>query len=384
VKTLAGELWGDCDGVRIAEHVIGRGRVIWERRSPAGTKNSSEPDSGQRRTGIWEVGAPPLSEPEQYGDFAVVTRTLSGMNVPPDFESDAALRYTHRRDGDLDIYFVANAEDRAVAAECTFRVGGQRPELWDAVTGEIRDLPEFTESGGRTVVPISFEPHQSFFVVFRKPAAGTKPSVNTEAEGLEGRRDKNFGRVKEIGKLEGAWEVSFDPKWGGPERITFESLDDWCLRPEEGIKYYSGQATYRQDFDLPGAPDRGASPRLWLDLGTVKNIARVRLNGMELGVVWCAPWRVEITGAVKPKGNRLEIIVANLWPNRLIGDEKLPPDCDYGPDGNLLRWPEWLKKGQPRPSAGRFTFTTWKHFGKDSALLPSGLLGPVTIRTNGL
>jgi hypothetical protein len=246
------------------------------------------------------------------------------------------------------------------------------------VTGEIRDLPEFRESGGRTVVPMRFEPHQSFFVVFRKSSAGAK------TEGLAGRPGRNFGRVEETGKLEGAWEVGFDPKWGGPERVVFESLEDWSRRPEEGIKYYSGLATYRKAFDLPGALDQGVSPRLWLDLGTVKNMARVRLNGKELGVVWCAPWRVEITRTVKPKGNRLEITVANLWPNRLIGDEQLPPDCDYGPGGNLTRWPEWLEKGQPRPSAGRFTFTTWKHFGKDSALLPSGLLGPVTIRADKL
>jgi hypothetical protein len=379
VKTLAGELWGNCDGVRVTEHVIGKGRVVWDRRSPAGAKNGSGPDPSTRRAGIWEVGAPPLSEPEQYGDYAIVARILSGMNVAPDFESDAALRSTHRRDGDADIYFVANAEDRALAAECIFRVGGKRPELWDAVTGEIRDLPEFTESGGRTVVPVSFEPHQSFFVVFRKPAAGAMPSVSAKALALTRRPVRNFGRVEETGKLDGPWEVAFDPKWGGPERITFEGLEDWSLRPEEGVKYYSGLATYRKAFDLPGAPDRGASPRLWLDLGTVKNIARVRLNGKELGVVWCAPWRVEITGTVKQKGNRLEITVANLWPNRLIGDEKLPPDCDYGPGGNLLRWPEWLEEKQPRPSAGRFTFTTWKHFGKESTLLPSGLLGPVTI-----
>jgi len=411
VKTLAAKIWGDCDGLRITGHAVGKGRVIWERGAAAtinGVQTSKRKNPGleaaldpgpqagsvgitprgpapnKTRAGTWDVGAPPLSEPEQYGDYAIVARTLAAMNVLPDFESNADLRYTHRRDGDLDIYFVANAEDRALAAECIFRVGGKRPELWDAVTGEIRDLPEFTESGGRTVVPASFEPHQSFFIVFRKPAGGAKPSVGAKALALAGRPIRNFGSVEETGKLEGAWEVAFDPKWGGPERITFGSLKDWSLRPEEGIKYYSGPATYRKAFDLPGAPDRGASPRLWLDLGTVKNIARVRLNGKELGVVWCAPWRVEITGTVKPKGNRLEITVANLWPNRLIGDENLPPDCDYGPGGNLLRWPEWLEKKLPRPSAGRFTFSTWRYFSKDSPLLPSGLLGPVTIRSDKL
>jgi hypothetical protein len=116
-------------------------------------------------------------------------------------------------------------------------------------------------------------------------------------------------------------------------------------------------------------------------LGTVKNIARVRLNDRDLGVVWCAPWQEDITGVVKRSGNEMEIAVANLWVNRLIGDERLPPDCEYSEGGNLTRWPEWLLRGEPRPSQGRITFTTWKHYAKDSVLLPSGLIGPVTIWT---
>jgi hypothetical protein len=121
------------------------------------------------------------------------------------------------------------------------------------------------------------------------------------------------------------------------------------------------------------------SARLWLDLGKVFNMARVRLNGHDLGVLWCAPWRVDITDAVQKSGNKLEIEVANLWPNRLIGDEFQPPDAEYGKNGNLLRWPDWLLKNEPRPSKGRYTFATWRHFTKDSPLLPSGLLGPVQI-----
>jgi hypothetical protein len=179
--------------------------------------------------------------------------------------------------------------------------------------------------------------------------------------------------------LNGPWAVSFDPKWGGPEKIAFDKLEDWSLRPEAGIRYYSGIATYRQFFDLPAEKGNG-KPHLWLDLGVVKDIARVRLNGHNLGVVWCAPWRVDISAAVKASGNALEIEVANLWPNRLIGDEQEPPDSEYAKGGNLARWPDWLLKGEPRPSKGRYTFTTWKHFTKDSPLLPSGLLGPVTIR----
>jgi hypothetical protein len=145
--------------------------------------------------------------------------------------------------------------------------------------------------------------------------------------------------------------VAFDPKWGGPERVTFDTLADWTKRPEDGIKFYSGTAVYRKTFD---APEVSRGQRLFLDLGTVKNLARVRLNGHDLGAVWCAPWRVDITGAVKPKGNQLEISVANLWPNRLIRDQGLP-------------------------AAQRLSSTTWNPFAKDAPLLESGLLGPVTL-----
>ena len=89
---------------------------------------------------------------------------------------------------------------------------------------------------------------------------------------------------------------------------------------------------------------------------------------------------MDVTAALKAGANALEIRVANLWPNRLIGDEQEPPDAEYAKGGNLARWPEWLLKGEPRPSKGRFTFATWKHFEKNSPLLPSGLLGPVTLR----
>ncbi len=373
VRRLADELWGDGDGQRGRDRAFGKGRVVWECStravpSPAATQRTAVAPMESAAT-TRDVGAPPLSKPEQYGDFAVAAGVLERMGVPQDFESDIGLRHTHRRDGGTDIYFVANPENRSQSATCTFRVHGKQPELWDAVSGDIRDLPEFTMKGGRTTVPLDFEPLQSFFIVFRKPAVGTKIS------------SPNFTPLEISTELSGPWEVSFDPAWGGPDEVTFAGLEDWSRRPEPGIRYYSGLATYRKTFDLTVPlvvkSRSGASPRLWLDLGTVKNIARVRLNGQDIGVVWCAPWRVDVTGRIEPKGNCLKIEVANLWPNRLIGDEQLPADCEYGRGGNLARWPDWFLRGEPRPSRGRYTFTTWKHFNKDSPLLPSGLLGPV-------
>jgi hypothetical protein len=150
---------------------------------------------------------------------------------------------------------------------------------------------------------------------------------------------------------------------------VFDQLTDWTQNADIGIKYYSGTAVYRQTFDLPTE----AGQSLWLDLGKVKNLARVWLNGEELGVVWTAPWRVDITKAVKPTGNQLEIEVVNLWANRLIGDEQLPYDGIS--DGKM---PDWLLNGTARTS-GRYTFATANHYSKDSPLQESGLMGPVRI-----
>jgi len=133
----------------------------------------------------------------------------------------------------------------------------------------------------------------------------------------------------------------------------------------------------------------GGDSRVWLDLGEVKNLAQVKLNGVDLGVVWKPPFRVDLTSAAEAGANDLEIQVTNLWPNRLIGDEQLPDDVEWRPLGNRdygrglaqQDWPEWLLKGERSPS-GRFTFTTWKHFEKGDPLLPSGLLGPVQLIFN--
>jgi hypothetical protein len=370
VLAPAGEVWGDCDGAKVTEHAFGLGRVVWVSKrmgtGPEAPVNGVSCGSASSDRTMWEVGAPPLNEPEQYGDFAVVTGLLKGMSVPPDLSSDVPLRWTHRRDGGTEIYFLTNPENRVVETAAVFRVSGLQPELWDPVTGEIRNLAQYAPMDGRTSVSLRFEPLQSFFVVFRTTAG--PPSA----------AGPDFSVPVEAVRLGGPWEVSFDPRWGGPEKVVFETLDDWSLRPEEGIKYYSGTAVYRRTFDLNRGMPAG-DIRLWLDLGTVKNIARVKLNGRDLGILWCDPWRVDITEDVKDAGNRLEILIANLWPNRLIGDEREPPDAEYARDGRLARWPDWLTRGEPRSSPGRLTFATWEHFAKDSPLLPSGLLGPVRI-----
>ncbi len=270
VARLASEVWGDCDGAKVTEHAFGLGRVIWVR-VPAGT---SDPVPEQRAPAAaalaghetWHVGAPPLDEPGQYGDFATVTDVLDKMSVRPDFSSDAPLNWTHRRDGETEIYFVANPEGRAVETAARFRVAGKRPEIWDPVTGAARDLTVFAEENGRVSVPLRFEPHQSFFVVFRdaaSPASGVVPDPSpTPAAGPD------FAVPEAIATLSGPWDVSFDPARGGPERVVFDSLDNWSRRPEPGVRYYSGTAVYAKTFDLPQAVmDAAKSGRVWLDLG---------------------------------------------------------------------------------------------------------------------
>ncbi len=176
----------------------------------------------------------------------------------------------------------------------------------------------------------------------------------------------------------GPWKLKFPPNWGAPPSVTLEQLISWIVHTNNGVRYFSGTAAYEKEIEIPA--DRLTPGReLWLDLGAVKNFAEVSLNGQDFGVMWKPPFRVNITRAAKPGVNELVVKVTNLWPNRLIGDEQLPPDCEWNGE-QLKEWPKWLLDGQPSPT-GRLTFTTWHHYTKDSPLLESGLLGPVTLRT---
>ncbi|MEY3898141.1 MAG: hypothetical protein RLZZ214_3662 [Verrucomicrobiota bacterium] len=189
------------------------------------------------------------------------------------------------------------------------------------------------------------------------------------------------GAVPQPVEIAGAWEVSFDPKWGGPAApVKFEKLEDWSKRPEEGIRYYSGTATYRKIFELPNAEPKPKNSRLFLDLGQVAVMAEVKLNGKDLGILWIPPFRVEITDAVRAGENSLELKVVNLWINRQIGDEQLPEDSDRDSSAFLRSWPAWLTEGKPSPT-GRYTFANNRLWKKGDALAESGLIGPVKVLT---
>ncbi|MDR3268499.1 MAG: glycosyl hydrolase [Tannerella sp.] len=331
LRKLAQELWGSAEAPEnLTVRAFGQGKIVWSKRL--------------------------LSEADNLYPPYEVTASLLSESVPPDFQSEGSIRYTHRTLEDMDIYFVSNRTEHAVSELCKFRSSGKKPELWNPVTGETRALPEYEITGELTLVRLNFDLHEGYFIVFHDHPA--KPDGKT-----------NFPQPELLTVLSAPWTVSFDPKWGGPASVVFEQLTDWSQHADTGIKYYSGTAVYRQTFDLPDRKDK----TLLLDLGKVKNMARVRLNGKDLGVVWTAPWQVNITDAAMEKGNQLEIEVVNLWANRLIGDEQLPDDGIRNG-----QWPEWLTEGKAR-TGGRYTFATFNHYHKDSPLQESGLIGPVKV-----
>jgi len=171
------------------------------------------------------------------------------------------------------------------------------------------------------------------------------------------------------------WTVSFPPNLGAPARIKMDSLSSWSDNSDAGVRYFSGTGTYTTKFAKNAAR---SDQNVLLDLGDVYEIAEVSLNGRDLGILWHAPYRVDITAALRSGTNTLTVKVTNLWINRMIGDEQLPPDSDRNGDGTLKSWPAWLSTDGPSPT-GRISFTTWQLWGKGDALKPSGLIGPVTL-----
>lgn len=315
----------------------------------------------------WNRRVENQSSHQLYPSYDLTAARLKEMGVKEDFTATGPVRYGHRRTEDRDIYFVANRTGAPIKADCRFRVGKGRPQLWDPVTGDQRPLLQFEQTDGLTTIPMEFEAFQSFFLVFAD-----------KGEATAGKAEKNFPELKPLEELSGAWEVAFDPKWGPfdsaqgrrPGAFVFEKLEDWSKRLEDGIKYYSGIATYRKTVNLTQAPEG----KTYLHLGVVHDMARVRLNGQDLGVVWCAPWRIEVTSAIKAGNNQLEIDVVNRWANRLIGD-KQPADANV----RTVECPPGFFGGKSFKT-GRYTYGMYDPYKAESPLDPSGLIGPVTVQ----
>ena len=551
VKSLAQQLWGQCDGSRVTENSVGQGRVTWGKS---------------------------------------LEDVFAGLKLAPDFKfqgrnADSTLLYCHRQLEGAEIYFVSNQRQRFDSVECSFRIAGRTPELWNAETGVRQTAPVWNEENGRTIVPLQLGPSGSMFVVFREQAApsdhvarvthheapvggvpkhvelrivkatygyfqeagqnwtdvtgkvqalvakgtlkipanndfagddpdpgtvkqlrvefilngqpqsqtvdenltltlppaavvtnalygklsapaqtetvdltrklqllvadghlsvvadntlaggdpasmltkelrvdymldGVAKSIAVQEDGLlslpdtsavlgtppayeltsrdkgtqlrafepgdylfstaDGRHDQvHIGDLPVPVEISGDWELSFPPGWGAPDQVTLAKLISWTDHTNAGVKYFSGTAVYHKTIEIP-ADDLTPGREVWLDLGAVKNLAEVSLNGTPFGVLWKPPFRVNLTGAAQPGKNSLEVKVTNLWPNRLIGDEQLPDDRDWN-GKQLAAMPQWVTDGKPSPT-GRLTFTTWHHWSKTDALLNSGLLGPVMLR----
>lgn len=305
MQTLASRMWGGCDGKKITETRHGAGRIVWG-------KN--------------------------------IRDVLQQDGLLPDFEcvgndADTFIDYIHRATPTTDIYFLANRRNQPEKVQCNFRVTGRQPEIWDPVTAEVHAANAYAIEGDRTTISLEFAPYGSLFLVFHTPTIVKK---GTEAS--------NFRTWTPVQMLEGPWTVHFDPSWGGPATVKFPTLKNWAICTDPGIKYYSGTATYITEFDVPRTLE---GKKMALDLGAVEIIARVKLNGHDLGILWTNFFRTDVTGLLRRSGNILEVSITNQWQNRLIGDALLPP-------------------------AKRLTHTNAELSAK-SPLLNSGLLGPVWI-----
>ncbi|MBV1686700.1 glycoside hydrolase [Novosphingobium sp. G106] len=272
-----------------------------------------------------------------------IEAALGKIGVAPDFrfdsgQADSKIPFVHRKLVDGDSYFLVNQQNRTETIEARFRVTGKAPELWHAETGLSEPVSYRTE-GGETVVPLTLLADESVHVVFRKAAVA--PSLM-------------FKKLvpSEIGKVDGPWQVVFQANRGAPAKATFAQLAPLDESADPGIKYFSGIATYSKDFVTPKGWKRGDP--LWIDLGEAKEVAEVSVNGKLAGSAWHAPYRVDIGAAAKPGRNALQVRVANLWVNRLIGD------------------------AQPGVTS-KITWTALPTYKANAPLRRSGLIGPVTL-----
>jgi len=370
VRRLADKIWGSCDGDSVTENSYGKGKII------------------QGRS---------------------LKQILRDKGIGPDFvfigkDKETDLDYIHRRTDKEDIYFVTNKRMRADWADCVFRVSGKVPELWAPDTGRIRSCVVYDFVQGGTRVRLRFEPKGSVFVVFRKKADKSNiTAVKTDGQsvfpivpGTEHQGDcvkvsltdkgaieavvlregeyvferaggrkivKQIGAVPLVVEIVGPWEVRFPHGWGGPQSKVFERLISWTEDSDDGVKYFSGIATYYKQFTIAESLV-GDDRQLVLDLGSVRVTADVYLNGRHLGILWKQPFAVDITDAVKPGSNHLVVEVANTWSNRLAGDARNPDSTQY------------CRTNISKAVNDRFLpLVPWKK----AELLESGLMGPVRL-----
>jgi len=302
VQKLAGEIWGNVDGIKIKSGKVGKGLILCG-------MNMQE--------------------------------ALDFIHIQPDLsltKPDSVL-FIHRTLPDGDIYFVSNQSCKEVSINPSFRISGKMPEFWEPTTGTIHDLPQYTNAEGRTSVPLKLEAWESQFIIFRKPASSDHTGIN-------------FPDPDVLQEIQGPWIVTFDHAMRGPlQPVVFKTLKDWTSSSNDSIKYYSGTAAYKTQVNIETIPQ---NQHVFIQLGNIVAIAKIKINGQYAGGVWTAPWQLEIGKYLKPGENTIEIEVANTWVNRLIGDLK-------------------------RPAKERKTWINFSTYTATSPLQSSGLMGPVKI-----
>jgi hypothetical protein len=303
VTKLANELWGNINGSSIKTNRLGKGMVISNMQ---------------------------------------MQEALDLIKVIPDAritENNSTL-FIHRKVEDGSVYFISNQENKTVKIAPQFRITGKRPELWDAVSGSTRELPLYTQTGDATTVPLELAPMESAFIIFRHDA---KSAVSAGS---------NYAKAAQTQTIDKPWTVKFDSKMRGPVNpVIFNTLSDWSVNANDSIRYYSGSAFYNNTFTLASIKK---GQKVFIDLGMVKAIAKVTVNGIAVGGAWTAPYKVDVTSALKAGENKLEIKVVNTWVNRLVGDAKLP-------------------------ASERKTWLSNNRFNPADKLESSGLLGPVHV-----
>jgi hypothetical protein len=251
-------------------------------------------------------------------DSKRIREILQQRGIGPDFSytnpgTPADLDYIHRRTQDADIYFVTNTKMEDAEADCTFRVTPRLPQFWHADTGKIEPCTDYTRVPGGMKLKLRLAPAGSMFIVFSGTAPETDPTPEPKADS------------KPTAPLDivGPWEVRFPPNLGAPPSRVFDELVSWTTIPDDGIKYFSGTATYLKEFDVP-ASLLTADGRMELSLGQIRNVADVTLNGKPLGILWKPPYVCDVTRMIRSGKNELKVEITNLWANRLVGDAKLP------------------------------------------------------------
>jgi hypothetical protein len=330
-QRVADQVWGTKDHAGPSPRKVGKGSVF-----TGISANDVLAALGVTRD--FDYRSPDCEPTEMYERHGVKHAEVNCV------KTDANLMFVHRKLADGDIYFVDNRNDRAENLDATFRVDGKAPELWDAASGDTQPAAYSPVVGGRTTVRLHLDPYGTTFVVFRAPAkAASLEIVEPQETVLAGLDDT----------LNQEWHVSFQAGRGAPETAEFDRLTSWSENADAGVKYFSGKATYSKTIEVP-AGTFAPGAHLWLDLGDVRDVADVAVNGKDLGILWKAPFRIDVTGVLTPGSNQLVIQVTNLWVNRMIGDQQ----------------PWALKK---------YAFTDFMPYKADSPLLPSGFLGPVRL-----